>query len=59
MARGNFLANSSSAVLTEFHFCRMANNPRALSRAASYISRSSLNLAKLIRESIIIYKKIP
>lgn len=59
VAWGNFLANSSSEVLTEFDFCRMANNPRALFRAASYISRRSLNLAKLIRDSIIIYKKIP
>lgn len=59
MARGNFLANSSSAVLTEFDFCRIVNNSRALSRAARYISRSSLNLAKLIRNSIIIYEKNP
>lgn len=54
----NFLANSSSELLTEFDFCRMANKPRALSRASSYISRSSLNLTKLIRDSVIIYKTI-
>lgn len=46
-------------MLIEFDFCRMVNNPRALSRGASYISRSSLNLAKLIKERIIIYEKVP
>lgn len=55
----NFLENSNSEVVTEFDFCRMANNPRALSGADSYKSGSSLNLAELIKGSITIYKKIP